>query len=78
MPRPAQQLCQRPELFAELLKEQQQESQQNQKRAASATPGSKPSKQQKLNGILSGGRKARVDAKVAAFFYAEGIDFDKV
>lgn len=70
-------------MFAELQLEAQQNQQEQQslqarKRAASAASSSSSAKQQKLDGMLSKGCKAKVDAKVALLFYAEGIPFEKV
>ena len=71
-----------PDMFAELQleaqKQQEQQSQQARKRATSAASSSSSAKQQKLDGMLSKGCKAEVDAKVALLFYAEGIPFEKV
>ena len=72
-----------PELAAELeleVQQEQRQKEQEQKRAASnsSASNSKPSKQQKLESSFANQSKARVDAAVAAFFYAEGIPFAKV
>ena len=52
--------------------------QHHQKRAATATRGSKPSMQQKLDSYFSKGAQANLDAKIAAFLYAEGIPLETV
>ena len=52
--------------------------QQHHKRAATTIRGSKPSKQQKLNGMLSRGSQANLDDKMAAFLYADGIPLETV
>ena len=72
-----------PDMFAELQleaqqKQQEQQSQQARKRETSAASSSSSAKQQRLDGMLSKGCKAEVDAKVALLFYAEGIPIEKV
>ena len=72
-----------PALLAELQREEQHEEdqqqlQQAQKRASSAVSSSNPTKQQRLDGHLVRLDKQRMEARVATFFYAEGIPFAKV
>ena len=69
--------------MAELQREEQHEEEQQQlqqarKRASSAVSSSNPIKQQRLDGHLVRLDKQKMDARVATFFYAEGIPFAKV
>lgn len=74
-----------PALLAKLQHEQAEEQRRKQlqsdrrRAAASASSScSQPAKQQKLSDGFAKMNQSLVDAKVAAFFYAEGIPFGKV